>query len=67
MMLLYAFFALWSVIGFLLFAADTCANEDAWTRAEDPCPTWMIFAGGPLLWLLYSAISLIGLTVRYFG
>ena len=67
MILLYVFFALWAVVGFLLFAADTCVHEEMWTRAEDPCSTWMIIAGGPFLWLLFVVISLIAFSVRCFG
>lgn len=67
MLLLYMFFALWTVAGMLLFAIDTCVHEEMWTRAEDSCPTWMIIAGGPILWLLFVVISWIALSVRHFG
>ena len=71
MIALFVILFLWSCIGFLYWIWDTASHIDSMERSEDPLPTWIIVACGPLVWLFialsFCAIMLIYLFALFFG
>jgi len=71
MIALFVSLVLWSCLGFLYWMWDTASYIDSRERSEDPLPTWIILACGPLVWLLcglfFCVLMLLYLYVRLFG